>query len=68
MLVKNVLGQNPNKKMFRKNFLTFCMFLKIKGSILRFFLRFFFYFYFLTILKQRYKIEDEKFKIDLLTL
>ena len=31
ILVKNILSQNPNKKMFRKNFLTFFMFFKFKG-------------------------------------
>ncbi len=51
ILVKNILKQNPDKKMFRKNFLTFCMFFKFKGSFLRFFfftlffLRFFFHFF-----------------------
>ena len=54
MLGKNVLGQNPNKKIFRKNFLTFCMFFKFKRSILRGFFRFYFLFFF----KQRYKIGD----------
>ena len=57
ILFKNILGQNPNKKMFRKNFLTFCMFFKFKGSILRFFF-FLFFSLFLLIFKQRYKIED----------
>ena len=28
ILVKNILDQNPNKKMFRKHFVTFCMFFK----------------------------------------
>ena len=54
ILVKNILDQNPNKKMFRKNFLTFCMFFKFKGSIFRFFFPLF-----LSFFKQRYKIEDD---------
>ena len=46
---KNILCQNPNKKILKNNFLTFCMLFKFKGSILRFFFSFF---------EQRYKIED----------
>ena len=42
IVVKNILDHNPNKKTFRKNFLTFCMFFKFKGSILRLILRVFF--------------------------
>jgi len=44
MLFKNVLGQNTGKKYLKKKFLTFCMFFKIKGSILRFFFTFFYCF------------------------
>ena len=45
------------KKCLKKIFLTFCMFFKFKGSILRFFFRFFFTF-FLLFFNQRYKIGD----------
>ena len=45
ILVKDILDQNPNKKRFRKNFLTFFMFFKFKGMILRFVFRFFFHFF-----------------------
>ena len=58
MVVKKCLGQNPNKKMFRKNFLIFCMFFKFKGSILRFVFALFFFAFFLLFFKQRYKIGD----------
>ena len=58
ILVEKILGQNSNKKMFRKNFLTFCMFFKFKRSILRgvFSLGFSLFLFFF---KQRYKIGDE---------
>ena len=54
ILVKNALGQNDDKKMFRKKFLIFCMFLKFKGRFCGIFSNSFF----LLIFKQRYKIED----------
>ena len=49
--------------MFRKNFLTFCMFFKFKGSIFRSIFRFFFRFFFLLFFKQRYKKGDKRKKL-----
>ena len=49
-------GPEAWKKCLKKTFLTFCMFFKFKGSILRLILLFFHFF--LLFFNQRYKIED----------